>query len=259
MPSRRPGDTVIPANTLNRILGGWFIGSFVRRDSVVEGVAFLHEAWERHRAGTQLVVICNHASYADSHIIEQLLLRVGFRDFAFSVHHMAGQKTYRTPWRRFFTFGVNTIKVIQSTATQDPGLKRRQALESFKAFKRVVATRPVLLFPEGTRTRTGRMGPTSPALANYLRGSLVLPMALQGTERMLGVGMRYPQAATIVLRIGRPFIAQPVPRADKGQEMAAYVQHIIDLLDPPYRPVSETGRCEGAGSTEFLPRARPQE
>lgn len=228
--------TVFRANALNRVLGGGFVGAFIRRDSSVEGASHLHEAWERHRAGARLVIISNHASYADSHIIEQLLSRVGFRDLTLRLYHLAGQKTYQTPWRRFFTLGINTIKVIQGRADEAAEVKRRQAIESFKAFKRLVATNPVLLFPEGTRTRTGRMGPVVPTLANYLRGNLVLPIALQGTERVLGVGMCFPHPATVVLRIGRPFIAQAVPNVDKHQEMAGYAQRIIDLLDEQYHP-----------------------
>ncbi len=229
---------VFRATELNRALSGWFVGLFVRRDSVVEGVEHLADAWERHRRGTPLVIICNHASYADSHIIEQLLIRVGFKDLTRRLYHLAGQKTYRTLWRRFFTFGVNTIKVIQSVAEEAPEVKRRQAIESYRAFKRVVQANPVLLFPEGTRTRTGRMGSVVPALARYLRGNLVLPMALQGTERILGVGYRVPRPGSVVLRIGRPFIAEAVPTVDKRQEMAAYAQRIVDLLDPAYRPTA---------------------
>jgi len=231
-----PDRTVFHATRLNRALGGLFVGSFIRKDSPVEGLSHLVEAWDRHRAGSPLVIICNHASYADSHIIEQLLIRVGFRELTLRLHHLAGQKTYRTLWRRFFTFGLNTIKVIQGVADETPDVKRRQAIESFKAFKRIVATHPVVLFPEGTRTRTGRMGPVVPTLANYLRGNLVLPMALQGTKQLLGVGAPFPRSTTVVLRIGSPFIAQSVPKADKRQEMAAYAQHIIDLLDPPFWP-----------------------
>ena len=231
-----PDRTVFRATAHNRLLGGLFVGSFIRRDSPVEGVPHLAEACDRHRAGSPLVIISNHASYADSHIIEQLFIRVGFREITLRLHHLAGQKTYRTLWRRFFTFGLNTIKVIQGAAEESADVKRRQAIESYRAFKRVVAIYPVLLFPEATRTRTRRMGPVVPALAHYLRGNLVLPMALQGTELLLGVGSRFPHSTTVVLRIGRPFIAQPVPNADKRQEMAAYAQHIIDLLDPPYRP-----------------------
>ncbi|MBN1425651.1 1-acyl-sn-glycerol-3-phosphate acyltransferase [Candidatus Fermentibacteria bacterium] len=241
MHSRLSYAAVFSSAEINRLLGGWFVGSFIRRDSRVEGLPHLQEAWNRHRAGSPLVIISNHASYADSHIIEQLLNRVGFGDLSRSLFSLAGQKTYRTLWRRFFTAGVNTIKVIQALADETPEVKRRQALESFKAFKRVVAAHPVLLFPEGTRTRTGRMGPPVPALANYLRGNLVLPMALQGTERMLGVGSRFPHLTTIVLRIGGPFIAQPDPNTDKAQEMEAYTRPIVDLLDPPYRPLWASG------------------
>lgn len=228
---------VFPAQRVNRLLSGLIVAAFIKPDSRVEGVHFVEEAWARHKAGSPLVVISNHASYADSHIIERLLTRAGFGEMARRLYHVAGQKTFRTPWRRFFTAGINTIKVFQGTAKEPLALRQRQALESLKAFRRLVSTNPVLLFPEGTRTRTGRMGPVIPALVRYLRGNLVLPLALQGSEKMLGVGFWWPKPSTIVLRAGSPFIAEPDASGDKRREMEAYARRIIQLLDPPYRPL----------------------
>ena len=127
--------------------------------------------------------------------------------------------------------------VFQAGAEAPMSDRRRQSIESFRAFKKVITTNPVLLFPEGTRTRTGRMGPGIPVLVSYLRGNLVLPIALQGTEKMLGVGASIPKRIKVVLRIGKAFITQASRPIDKEKEMAGYAKGVVDLLDPAYRPL----------------------
>jgi 1-acyl-sn-glycerol-3-phosphate acyltransferase len=205
----------------------------------------LKDAWERHKRGHPLVLISNHLSYIDSHIIEEMLISNGLGEMARRLFHLAGQKTYSTIWRRFFTRGVNTIKVFQWGIKAPAGTKKRRAMQSFRAFKRVVTTNPVLLFPEGTRTRTGRMSPGVPVLVNYLRGNLVLPIALQGTEKMLAVGARLPRRIRVVLKVGKAFIAKASPQISKEREMAGYLSRVAELLDPAYRPSDPVPQAEG--------------
>ncbi len=225
-----------PAKSINRLLGGLFIRAYIARGSHIVGIDHLSSAWDAQRGGRPLVLICNHLSYIDSHVIEQLLAMHGFKDLAHRLYHIAGQKTYETIWRLFFTTGVNTIKVLQAGAGESPAQQRRQAIESFRAFKQAVSMNPVLIFPEGTRSRTGRMGSGVPTLVNYLRRNLVLPMGLQGTEKMLGVGAAFPRRTRVVLRVGAPFIAHARPEADKTQEISDYLLRVAELLDPAYRP-----------------------
>lgn len=232
----RESRTVFPANRLNRVVGGLFIRHHVATGSHLEGAENLEAAWESHKEGNPLVLISNHLSYIDSHIIEEMLISNGLGDMAKRLFHLAGQKTYSTFWRRFFTRGMNTIKVFQPGFNAPAGARRRRATESFRAFRRIVTTNPVLLFPEGTRTRTGRMGPGLPVLVNYLRGNLVLPMALQGTEKMLAVGAKLPRRIRVVLKVGKAFIAKASPQISKEREMAGYVSRVVELLDPVYRP-----------------------
>jgi len=236
---------VFPASRFNRVVGGFFIRYHVAAGSYVEGIENLRSAWESHTRGNPLVLISNHLSYIDSHIIEELLISNGFGEMAKRLFHLAGQKTYSTFWRRFFTRGINTIKVFQSGVKASAGTRRRRAIESFRAFRRIMTSNPVLLFPEGTRTRTGRMGPGVPVLVNYLRGNIVLPMALQGTERMLAVGARLPRRIRVVLKVGKAFIAKPPPRISKEREMAGYLSRVAELLDPAYRPTDPVPQSEG--------------
>jgi len=228
-----PG-SVYPARPFNRLIGGMFVGMFIQRKSLIEGIENLYEAQDAYQGGARVLLICNHLSYADSHIIEQMLCRHGFRDFAWNLFYIAGQKTYQTMWRRFFTAGVNTIKVIQASANESMSIKRRQAIESFRSFKKTITKHPVLIFPEGTRSRTGRIGTGVPTLVNYIRRNFVLPMAIQGSEIMLGVGHRFPKPGKVVLRFGKPFIADNMFQKSKPEEIRLYLERIADLLDPSY-------------------------
>ena len=226
--------SVFPARPVNRILGGLFVGMFIHPKSIIEGIDNLREAQHAYHEGKQVLLICNHLSYADSHIIEQMLCRYGFREFAWNLFYIAGQKTYQTLWRRFFTAGVNTIKVIQTSANESMSIKRRQAIESFRSFKKTIKTHPVLIYPEGTRSRTGRMGSGVPTLVNYIRKNFVLPVGIQGSETMLGVGHRFPKPGKVVLRFGKPFIANNMSLRRKSEEIGLYLDRIADLLDPAY-------------------------
>jgi len=243
--SGREDRTVFRANRFNRVVGGFFIRHHVGKGSHIEGIENLKAAWERHKEGNPLILISNHLSYIDSHIIEEMFKSTGFGEIARRLFHLAGQKTYSTIWRRFFTRGVNTIKVFQSGVEASAGTRRRRAIESYRAFRRVVRTNPVLLFPEGTRSRTGHMGPGLPVLVNYLRGNLVLPLALQGTETMLAVGAKLPRRIRVVLKVGKAFIAKASPQISKEREMAGYVSRVVALLDPAYRPADPVSQREG--------------
>ncbi|MBK7761502.1 MAG: hypothetical protein IPI35_34900 [Deltaproteobacteria bacterium] len=46
---------------------------------------------------------------------------------------------------------------------------------------------PVVLYPEGTRSRDGQLGPFLPAAARYLRGAAwVVPVVVRGTDALFG-------------------------------------------------------------------------
>ena len=65
----------------------------------------------------------------------------------------------------------------------------------------------VIVFPEGTRTRSGKVGKGKPGVGKlvYEARPIVVPVYMSGTAEILGVGMRVPAVfRTVKVYIGKP-------------------------------------------------------
>lgn len=92
----------------------------------------------------------------------------------------------------------------------------------------------VVIFPEGTRTRTGQMLPFKKGALRAAQnaGVPVCPVAIQGTFAIAPPG-KFPsrRGHEVTVRIGKPFY---VPReADVTEATAAYKKELIQLLQSP--------------------------
>ena len=85
----------------------------------------------------------------------------------------------------------------------------------------------VLLFPEGTRSRSGKMQRFLPGVSRYFdyRDLGVLPIGIYGTEHMFGIGERTLGAARITMHIGRAVQVQAI-RAESGTDRRAFVDRL---------------------------------
>jgi 1-acyl-sn-glycerol-3-phosphate acyltransferase len=103
--------------------------------------------------------------------------------------------------------------------------------------------RPIALFPEGTRSRDGRMRPfkSGAAFLATRSGAPVLPVGIAGSHRMFPGRSRLPHRADVVIRIGEPFTLahQPDGRLDRAvlAEATARIESAVaELLPPEQRP-----------------------
>jgi 1-acyl-sn-glycerol-3-phosphate acyltransferase len=94
----------------------------------------------------------------------------------------------------------------------------------------------ILLYPEGTRSRTGRMQPFLRAAGRYLQieGLRVLPMVQTGSDRVCPIGdpQMYPHAPR--LAFGEPFLAGDFP--GKHAALAEAHRRMATLLPEDDRP-----------------------
>ncbi len=92
------------------------------------------------------------------------------------------------------------------------------------------------MFPEGTRSRTGYMGPPHPgtALIALRAGATVLPVGITGTQRIKGITfpLRRPK---VRVTIGEPFPLTAIKRPSKAQvsELTHRIVTAIESLLPP--------------------------
>jgi 1-acyl-sn-glycerol-3-phosphate acyltransferase len=77
--------------------------------------------------------------------------------------------------------------------------------------------RPLAVFPEGTRSRDGRMkeGRAGAALLAMRGGARVLPVGIAGTQRIFSRG-RFPRRSRVTIRIGPPFELPASDTLDRG-------------------------------------------
>jgi 1-acyl-sn-glycerol-3-phosphate acyltransferase len=197
--------------------------------------------------GAPLIIVSNHLSYADANVIEVLLQRGGAGNIADRLTALAGPKIFTSVQRRFSSLCFGTVKVAQSAdvATGEAAIDvravaraARQAIDA--AMARLDAGDALLLFGEGTRSRSGAMQPMLPAAARYFEkpGTWVVPAGLIGSEAMFPVGELTLQPARATLRIGVPVLAEEClarGNGDRKAVMDALGADVAALLPEPYR------------------------
>lgn len=199
------------------------------------------DAWAAE--GGRRMVMCNHLSYTDTQLTDSLLNLEGRAAVADRLVAIAGPKVYTDAWRRLAAISLNTRKTAQSSAvaTEQGALSPRElATIAFQTLEDCARLMDegwiVLLYPEGTRSRTGRMQPFLRAAGRYLQieGLRVMPMALSGSERVcpLNDPQMYPWEVGIAF--GEPFVAADFP--GKHGALAEAHRRLATLLPPDYRP-----------------------
>lgn len=80
----------------------------------------------------------------------------------------------------------------------------------------------ILIFPEGTRSRSGEMSPLKPGVGLIAKrtGRQVLPVRIIGTHEVLPPGARLPRRAHVEVRFGAPL------RVAEGEDVRAFVARL---------------------------------
>ena len=142
------------------------------------------------------VIVANHSSHLDALTIAAALPRaLGRRAYA-----LAAGDTFFTslPVAAFAAYAVNALPVWRKrTTAADLAGMRARLLEDGAV---------LILFPEGTRSRTGAMGRFRPGIGALVAGSAipVVPCHLAGAFEAWPPGRRAPRAGALRLVIGAP-------------------------------------------------------
>lgn len=141
------------------------------------------------RAGG-LFVFANHLSFLDPPLVGAALPR--------PLRYLAKEELFRFPLGPLIRlYGALPIR---------RGRADREALEV--VLDRIDAGEAVLVFPEGTRSKDGRLGRVrsgAARLALTRPETPILPVGIDGSDRALPRGAVRPRLEKIRLRIGRPF------------------------------------------------------
>ena len=245
------------ARNIHHLLADRFLGAH----SELTGVEHLARA-----DGVPVAIMANHLSYADANLLQVLLHRSGFERRSERLTAVAGPKVFTDRHRRFSSLCFGTVKVPQSTevASDEARLGSREVASAARRAIEIAQDRlrqgdTLVLFGEGTRSRTSAMQSMLPAVARYLEmpGAVVIPAGLTGAEDLFGVSDSSPHPARISVRIGEPISAEALfahSRRDRRLVVDAIGMGIAGVLPPKYRGVY--GSADFAEAVRVLDRAR---
>lgn len=159
--------------------------------------------------GEALVVMSNHRSYYD---IPTVFCAVpGNR-----LRMVAKKELFRVPIFGRAMLASGFVKIDRD--------KRERAIESLRASERLLSqgTR-VWIAPEGTRSRTGELGPFKAGGFHMAveAGVKILPLALEGTENVMGAeSLTITKGAKVKVQILPPIDAPKYGRGKRKELMA---------------------------------------
>lgn len=235
------GFRLFPADPLARRISRIFLREMTRAHEAVGLEALEHFL---HTGPSRRMIVCNHLSYTDTQVTDTVLDQLGLSSVADRLVAVAGPKVYTEPWRRMAAVALNTRKTPQSTAvateiTLSPRQVAKLAIEAIEDCARLMDEgKIILLYPEGTRSRTGQLGSFLRAAARYTSVSdlQILPLAQSGTERIFPIDDPDMYASPVRLAFGSAI--PPLP--GRNDALEASWNALADLLPDAYKPVPGT-------------------
>lgn len=174
-----------------------------------------------------LLIVSNHVSHLDPPITGTFLPgRCGY--------HMAKMELFKIGVLRMYMRSIGSIMVNRG--------KGKQAL--LEAISYLNDDQVVIIFPEGTRSRDGRLmeGKSGAVLMAIKTGCNILPSAIIGSQHAMTKGSVLIKPVKVHIRYGEPYRIDyegdpdRVPRETVQREVARMMQKIEDLLPEGMRP-----------------------
>lgn len=167
------------------------------------------------------ILVTNHLAYVDANAKDALLALAVGPQIADRVVYLAGPKVYSDPFRRVSCAAINSLPVPQSSRlhhNETPLPARELALRALRSVEASQAHLEggglVVFYPEGSRSRTGRMGSFFQATRRYLKSAVTLvPAALVGTDKVMPVGERI-RPANVELHFAPPISLETTSARD---------------------------------------------
>jgi 1-acyl-sn-glycerol-3-phosphate acyltransferase len=136
-----------------------------------------------------VILASNHASFLDPPLVGAGLRR--------DIHYLARENLFKFPVFRSILRTVNTVPVDRDGG----GAAGLRAI-----LDRLLSGGGIILFPEGTRSRDGRLQPARSGIGlTVLKSSApVVPVRVFGTYEAFGPHVRFPRPRRVAVKYGRP-------------------------------------------------------
>ncbi|MDO5517024.1 MAG: lysophospholipid acyltransferase family protein [Clostridium sp.] len=166
------------------------------------------------------IFVCNHLSNSDGIVLNKVLKEKS------DPYFIAGIKLSNDPVTRIGTKLVKNIPIKPNSADKDAITKVVKALRGGD---------DILIFPEGTRSRTGSMieGKKGVLLFAKMAKAEIIPIGICGTEKLLPIskngdmGGEKWQHSDVTINIGNKI---DFPPKEKGEEKHEYEDRCMDIL-----------------------------
>ena len=179
---------------------------------------------ERVPRSAPFVVIANHSSHLDA-LSLAAALPWHLRQRAFPI--AAGDVFFQTKTASFFSaLALNAL----------PMWRKRCGTHALDELRERLVGEPAIyiLFPEGTRTRDGKMGAFKPGLGRIIAGTgvAVVPCYLDGAFRALPPSGRWPKPVRLTLHVGEPIVFTDAPDERRGwMEITERLEAAVKALE----------------------------
>jgi 1-acyl-sn-glycerol-3-phosphate acyltransferase len=154
-----------------------------------------------------VILASNHLSFIDSVVIRLAAPR---RVMFLTKEEYFLQSGLRGRILRWFFTAVGSVPVARGS--------HRAAQAALDTAREVLAGGNVFgIYPEGTRSLDGKLyrGRTGVAWLALTTGAPVVPVALEGTERLQPVGKRLPRPHRVTVRFGQPLTFTGDPKSPR--------------------------------------------
>ena len=159
-----------------------------------------------------LLLVSNHTSLLDPPLVGGATPR--------ELHFLAKEELFRVPVLGALLHRLNA-RPVKRDGSDGRALKA--------ALKLLAEGRALLLFPEGTRGRDGRLGEGKPGagMLAVVSGAPVVPVYVSGSARALPPGRAIPRLAKVSVRFGPPL---HVKAADDEGRKARYREAAQEMM-----------------------------
>lgn len=182
----------------------------------VSGVKVTVKGMENLETGRPYIFASNHQSQFDIFAMQGC--------FKFDFRWLAKKELFQIP-----LFGHAMRRAGYIPVDRSHGRKAMKSL--IEAAERIASGTSVIIFPEGTRSRDGKLHDfkTGGMFLAIKSGVPVVPVAIKGTYEILPKGSLFAKPGPVRIRVGKPFDTSKHTMKQK-QELAEYLHDEVAKL-----------------------------